>query len=258
MAFTAVLLAIVYAAMASGLVRDGIAPVVAVVVSLLMAAIGCIHFLVRPHIFTIALVYLTLRVCQKQHERGRWVVAWVPVFTFILANLHGGFLALPVIVATAAFGHAISGPWDEGRRRNVMRFALALVASCLAAIVNPYGFDLYRHVGHLLVSSGVTSLIEEYQSAPFGKPEARVLEMAVLALVGLPAIVGARVDRYHLAHVLVWLHLALTSIRNAPLFALAAAPALADAGQRAAALASIDLDRPRATGPSGSRPSWCR
>ena len=31
----------------------------------------------------------------------------------------------------------------------------------------------------------------------------------------------------NLAHVLVWLHLALTSIRNAPFFALAAAPALA-------------------------------
>ena len=104
---------VVYAALASGLVRDGISPVVAVVVSLLMAAIGCIHFLVRPHIFTIALVYLTFRVCQKQHERGGWFVAWVPVFTVILANLHGGFLALPVIVATAAFGHAISGPWDE-------------------------------------------------------------------------------------------------------------------------------------------------
>ena len=51
--------------MASGLVRDGIAPVVAVVVGVLMAAIGCIHFLVRPHVFTIAIVYLTLRVCQN-------------------------------------------------------------------------------------------------------------------------------------------------------------------------------------------------
>jgi hypothetical protein len=227
-AFTAILLALIYAAMASSLVRDGIAPVVAVVVSLLMAAIGCIHFLVRPHIFTIALVFLTLRVCQKQHERGGWAVAWVPLFTMLLANLHGGFLALPVVVATAALGHAASGPWDEGRRRNTIKFAVAFVASLFTALVNPYGLDLYRHVVHLLVSSGVTSLIEEYQSAPFGKPEARVLEMATLALVGLPAIARARVDRYQLIHALVWLHLALTSIRNAPLFALAAAPVLAE------------------------------
>ena len=77
------------------------------------------------------------------------------------------------------------------------------------------------------MSSGVTTLIEEYQPAPFGKPEARVLEMAVLALMALPALVSRRTDRYHLVHMLVWLHLALTSIRNAPLFAFAAAPALA-------------------------------
>jgi hypothetical protein len=201
--------------------------VVAVVVAVLMAAIGCIHFLIRPHIFTIALVYLSLRVCQKQHERGGWVVAWVPIFTMILANVHGGFVALPVIVATAACGEAISGAWDDARRRNVMKFGLALAGSLTAALVNPYGFGLYRHVGHLLLSSGVTSLIDEYQSAPFGKPEARVLELTVLALVALPAVVSRRVERYQLAHLLVWLHLTLTSIRNAPLFSLAAAPALA-------------------------------
>ena len=193
----------------------------------LMAAIGCIHFLIRPHIFTIALVYLTLRVCQKQHERGGWVVAWVPLFTMILANLHGGFVALPVIVATAACGEAISGPWDEARRRNLTKFGLAMIVSLVAALANPYGFGLYRHVGQLLLSSGVTSLIDEYQSAPFGKPEARVLEMAVLAFVALPAVASRKVERYQLAHLLVWLHLALTSIRNAPLFSLAAAPALA-------------------------------
>lgn len=224
---TALLLAAVYGALAGGLVRDGIAPVVAVVVAILMAAIGGIHFLIRPHILTIAFMYLTLRVCQKQHERGGLSVAWVPVFTAILANLHGGFLALPAIAVTAGVGHAISGPWDPARQRNATRFFLAFLISCLTALLNPYGWDLYRHVGNLLVSSGVTSLISEYQSAPFGKPEARVLEMVLLALVGLSAISNRRVDRYHLVHLLVWLHLGLTSIRHAPLFALAAAAPLA-------------------------------
>ena len=224
---TVFLLAAVYGALTRGLIRDGISPVVAVVVALLMAAIGCIHFLIRPHIFTLAFVYLTLHVCRKQHEHGGMSVAWVPVLTAILANLHGGFVALPAIVATAALGHALSGPWDQARQRNTVRFLLAFLASIVAALLNPYGWGLYRHVGNLLVSSGVTSLISEYQSAPFGKPEAQVLEMVLLALVGLPAISNRRVDRYHLVHLLVWLHLALTSIRNAPLFALVAAAPLA-------------------------------
>jgi hypothetical protein len=226
-ALTALLLATVYGGLAGGLVRNGTSSVVAVVIAILMAAVGCIHFLIRPHLFTLALVFLTLRVCQKQHERGGRTVAWVPLLTAILANLHGGFLALPAIVATAALAHTVSGPWDQARQRNVFAFVLAFLASCLAALLNPYGLDLYRHVGNLLVSSGVTSLISEYQPAPFGQPEARVLEMAVLALVGLPAVASRRIDRYQLVHLLVWLHLALTSIRYAPLFALVAAAPLA-------------------------------
>jgi hypothetical protein len=226
-ALTVLLLAGVYAAMARGLIGEGISPVTAVVVTFLMAAIGSIHFLIRPHVFTLAMVYFTLRVCQKQHEQGGWIVFWVPVYTAILANLHGGFLALPVIVATAALGHAVSGPWDRERQCNVTRFGLAFASSTLAALINPYGLGLYHHVANLLVFSGVTSLIDEYQSAPFGSGKTQVLEMVVLALIGLPAVALRRVDRYQLLHVLVWLHLALTSIRHAPLFGLAVAPVLA-------------------------------
>ncbi len=226
-AATALLLAAVYAALARGLMRDGTCTLAALFTTLLAVSIGHIHFLIRPHLFTLALVYVTFRLCQKQHERQGWTIAGVPVLTAILANLHGGFVVLPVIVATAALGHATSGPLDAGRRQNLGKFCLAFLGCCLAGLINPYGLDLYRHVGKLLFSSGVTSLIQEYQPAPFGTTQAGTLEIVLLALVGLPAIVSRKTDRYHLAHLLVWLHLALTSIRNAPLFALAAAPTVA-------------------------------
>jgi hypothetical protein len=213
--------------MTRGLIRDGISPLVAVVVAILTVAIGAIHFLIRPHLFTFAFVYLALRACQRQHKAGGWAVAPIPIYTALLANLHGGFVALPVIVATAGLGHAVSGAWDGARRRNLVKFVLTVLACCVAALANPYGFGLYRHVGHLLVSSGVTSLIIEYQPPAFGTPEADVLEWVLLALVALPVVSVRRIDRYQMCHLLVWLHLALTSIRNAPLFALAAAPALA-------------------------------
>ena len=220
-------LAVLYAAVARGLIRDGISPVVAVVTALTVYAISSIHFLIRPHLFTFAFVYLALRACQKQHREGGWAVARVPFYTAVLANLHGGFVALPVIVVTAAVGHAISGAWDAARRWNLAKFGLVALTCLVAGLVNPYGVGLYRHVGHLLFSSGVTSLIAEYQPAPFGKPEVKVLEWVLLALVALPVVSTRRIERYQLAHVLVWLHLALTSIRNAPFFAMAAAPALA-------------------------------
>jgi len=226
-AIVAVGLAWLYSSLARDLLEDGVSPLVAMLVAVLSSSIGCIHFLVRPHLFTFGFVYLTIRACWKQHRDGGWRVFLVPVYTLVLANLHGGFLALPVIVATAALGHAISGVWDLARRRNLVKFGLAFMATCLTALVNPYGYGLYLHVANLLVSSGVTSMILEYQPAPFGKPDAEALEWVVLALIALPVVSARRVDRYQLCHVLVWLHLALTSIRNAPFFAMAVAPALA-------------------------------
>ena len=226
-ALAALGLAWLYRTMTRDLIRDGIAPVIAAVVSVFAVCIAAIHFLLRPHLFTFAFVYLAMRACRAQHERGGWAVGKVPIYTLFLANLHGGFVALPLIVATAGLGHALSGAWDAARKWNTVRFGLAFLACSLAAVVNPYGIGLYRHVAGLLWSSGVTSLIIEYQPPHFGTPEAQVLEWVLLALIALPAVSASRLDRYQLCHVLVWLHLALTSIRNAPLFALVAAPALA-------------------------------
>ncbi len=227
LALSALGLAGLYAAMARDLLRAGASPPAAIVATILAMAIGSIHFLARPHLFTFGLVYLTFRACRRQHDQGGWAVFLVPIYTAILANLHGGFVILPMIVATSAMGHAIAGPWNPGRRAEVAKYAASAILSMIAALANPYGTELYVHVADLLLSSGVTGLIIEYQPPAFGKPEAQFLEWVVLGLIALPVISTRRMDRYQLAHVLVWLHLALTTIRNAPIFAMAAAPALA-------------------------------
>ncbi|HWE40814.1 MAG TPA: hypothetical protein VG406_30010 [Isosphaeraceae bacterium] len=226
-ALTAVVLAWLYATLARGLVHDGASPIAAGVVAVVAAGIGSIHFLIRPHLFTFAFVLWTLGACRALHRGQSGPIRWLPLVMIAWANVHGGFLAGPVIVATATIGEAVSGRWDADRRRKLKLFAASLAACCVAPLVNPYGIGLYRHVGGLLVTKGVTDLIMEYQSAPFGKPEARILEGVILGLVALPVLGRGRPSRYELIHTLVWLHLALNSIRHAPLFAFAAAPTMA-------------------------------
>lgn len=219
-------IAAIYGALASALLRDGRSPLVVLVVALLAAGVGTIHFLVRPHLVTLGFVLLTLRTCQRQHESGGLRVFWLPGLTLVWANVHGGFLAGPLVVLTAAAGHAVSGPWDAARRRGVAAFVAAGLLCGLTALVNPYGYGLYVHAFRLL-GGGVTALIEEYQPVPFGKPDARAFEWVLLALVAVPAVSRTRLSRYELTHALVWLHLSLASVRHAPLFALAVAPGLA-------------------------------
>ena len=219
-------IAAVYWGLGRGLSRAGVSPLAVLVVGLLAAGMGATHFLIRPHLVTLAFVMLTLQICRAQHERGGYRVFLVPVLMIPWANIHGGFLAGPVIVLTSVAGHAASGPWDQKRRGQAGRFAVAGALCLVTALINPYGFELYRHVGRLLVSSGVTELIEEYQPIPFGKPDARAVELVLLALIALPTVSSGRLSRYDLAHVILWMHLSLASVRHAPLFALAVAPGL--------------------------------
>ena len=235
------------------MVRDGASPVIAAVVSVFAVCIGAIHFLLRPHLFTFAFVYLTMRACQAQHERSGWAVLKVTFYTLILANVHGGFVALPLIVATAGIGHALSGAWDATRKANTARFGMAFLASCVAALVNPYGIALYGHVAGLLVSSGVTSLIIEYQPPHFGTPEANVLEWVLLALIGLPAVSASRIDRYRLCHVLVWLHLALDVDPERAAVRSGGGACARDSNRRLAAGHARRMETPGATGPFSRR-----
>jgi hypothetical protein len=224
---TAVGLAWLYGTVARQLLRDGATPLAAMVVAVLAASISGGHFLVRPHLVTMAFVGWMLSVCRRYHE-GRSGAIWlVPPGMMLWANLHGGFLAGPLIVATGGLGHAVSGRWDRPRRRRLLGFAAVFVLACLAPLVNPYGPGLYRHVAHLMVFSGVTPLIAEWQPPAFGTAEALVLELVILALVGLPHGSRQLAARYDLVQILVWLHLALAAVRNVPLFALAVAPGLA-------------------------------
>jgi hypothetical protein len=171
----------------------------------------------------------------------------------VWANCHGGFLAGLVIIATALVGGLVSGPLDAERRARLGGLSLVFALCVAATFGTPYGTDLHRHVAKLLFTSRVTDLIDEYQPMPFGKGTARIFEWIVLGLIALPSLTGRRIARYDLLQCLVWLHLALTSIRHAPIFAFAAAPPVA-------ALIDASLthrDRPPSEHqPRPSRPSF--
>ena len=234
-AATALGLAWLYGALARGLIRDGHSPVVAVIVTVLATGVGAIHFLVRPHLFTLGVRLLDLAGLPGAARARGLVDRDRPAADGRLGEPPRRLPGRPADRPDGGDRPCDLGP--AGRRRggaNSRRFAAVFVLSCLAPLVNPYGFGLYRHVGHLLVSSGVTDLIDEYQPIPFGKANGRVFEWIVLALVALPSLSTRRIDRYALAHALVWLHLALGSIRHAPLFALAAAPGPGAAARRPA------------------------
>jgi hypothetical protein len=250
---TALVLGATYAGLAAWLEGCGFPPRAAVAASIVAAGLGAVHFLCRPHLFTFLGVLVVLAACRAAHDGQLRALIVVPPAVALWANLHGGFLAGPVIVLTAAAGEAVSGSCDRCRLRRVRAFLLTGIASLAAGLINPYGIALYRHAYGLLFQSGVTRLVLEYQPVRFGSSDAVMVEVLLLGCLAL-AFCGpgpGRAGLYDLSHFAVWLGLGLSSVRHLPLFGLACAPVL---GALLARSRKPDSGTEAATPPRSERP----
>jgi hypothetical protein len=227
--------------------RCGDAPA-ALAVTLVAAAGSAGHWLARPHLFTMLFTVLFCFVLERVEEPGgsrRWL--WLlPPLTVLWTNLHGGFIVGIVLLAGYGAGELAvllreTGP--EERRAALERsrgYLLAAAGCLLATFANPYGYRLHAHVLAFLSDGFLRGHISEFQSLNFQNPQARYLEILLLA-GGAAAFRHLRRGRaaWPLLFAL-WAHLALNSARHVDIFVLlAAAPSaeiLAVGLRRAAAV----------------------
>jgi len=194
---------------------------------LLAAGASGVHFLARPHVFTLLLLAIALWIlgCDRR-EPGRTVWLLVPL-TALWANLHAGFVALIVSVGALAAGALFERRWDLARRY------AGLAAGCSAAsLLNPYGIGLHRHIAEYLRSDWIRQAVDEFQSPRFRSESSAHFE--ILLFGGLLAV-GFLLRRARVGEALLvigWAHAALVSVRNVPVFAVVAAPVVAAEASR--------------------------
>jgi hypothetical protein len=204
--------AVVFARM----LRRGAGLFVALALALAAASASSIHYLARPHAFSILLYAVALGVIERDGRYPSWRVWCLVPLAALWANLHAGFAVLPATLALAA----VCGP--SGRR---LRYALLAAATGAATLLNPYGWRLHEHIFGYLNSSWILDHVREFQS-----PSIRTEGAVVFALLLLAAVaVAARAGRLEAVLVLVWGFAALRSARHVPFFAMVGAPAVAAA-----------------------------
>jgi len=201
---------------------------IAMLVALLGVGASSIHFLARPHVFTLLLLSVSVWMIEADRDRpSRRIWLLVPI-TAVWTNLHGGFLALIAVLGLTAVGTAVEVWLGSGRTiRDAMRYAKLTVACALASLINPYGWNLHLHVGEYLQSTWIKKVIEEFQSPKFRTES--MLQFEVLMLAGL-IVAGALFRRKHVVEGLwigFWAHMALGSVRHVPVFVAVCAPIIA-------------------------------
>jgi hypothetical protein len=207
--------------------------VIAIAITFLAIAGSSIHWLARPHLFTMffVVIWLTIFDCV---ERGRTRLLWLlPLLTVAWTNLHGGFIAgilLTGISSLAKFLEGIFADLPSHRSHAIqsgLRYLLAASACILASLINPYTYHLHQHIVEYLNDTTQLSAVSEFQTLSFHAPAAVYFEI-MLALGVAAAVYRLWQRRFAPGLVMVvWAHLALLAGRNIPLFLLVAAPPVA-------------------------------
>jgi hypothetical protein len=206
-------------------------PVLAIGLTLLACASASIHFLARPHLFTLLLTAIFMILLESRKSRGQFIYWIFPVLELFWVNLHGGFIAGIVLTAGYAAGAVILALSRGNRLAAAIhnnRGMLITAALCFAVtFLNPYTYHLHQHVFQFLADPYSYTHIAEFQPLSFSHPAAKFFEP--LALLGAVAaawsLVRKRFD--HALLVALLLHQGLMSARNVPIFAIVATPIIA-------------------------------
>ncbi len=210
--------------------RSGL-PVLSLLIALLGLAAASLHFLARPHVFTLLLTAVWLMLLERMRQGRRLSPFWLGLAMLIWANLHGAFIAGFVVLA-AFLAEAL---WKDARQKPFRLSALSRTlligggAALAASLLNPVGVGVWKTAFDFLSSRYLVGHTQEYLPPNFQQ----AAFYPFLALIGLSVwLAGSRraslplSQRFLLAG---WTALGLFSARNIPLYAVVAVPILSGA-----------------------------
>jgi hypothetical protein len=206
-------------------------PVLAIGLTVLTCASASIHFLARPHLFTLLLTAIFMILLESRRSGGTKIYWIFPALMLFWVNLHGGFVTGIILVSGYAAGGMVRALFHGSRvaaavRKNRGMLVTALL--CFAVtFLNPYTYHLHQHVITFLADPYSYTHIQEFQPLSFNHPASKFFEPLMLlgAVAAVWSLVRGRFD--HAILLAIWLHLGLMSARNVPIYAIVATPVIA-------------------------------
>ncbi len=252
-----VIIAIFATTLIRRITRLGVNLFAALLIALLGVGSASMHFLARPHIYTLLLLSVSMWLVETDRDGSAPSkrIFWLIPLTIVWTNLHGGFLAIVAVLGLTAAGSAIEA-WIAAREKtvgqkpasgeqekakpvsflstirsanwtNTLRYAILTAACAAVSLVNPYGWGLHQHIIDYLQSDWIRNVIQEFQSPTFRSEN--MLQFEALLFVGLMAS-GALFRRKRVAEgmwILFFAYLSLSSVRHVPVFVAVTLPLLA-------------------------------
>jgi hypothetical protein len=224
--FTAVLIALAYAVLFKFLKSSGISTLVAALVVSLATGVSTIHWLARPHIFSLFLTLIWYIVLDTYQYKKKNYLYLLPPLMLLWVNLHGGFLAGFILLGVYITGNILRAIFiPEERHDAPKRFKMLFLFSILcliASLINPRGYEILFFPFKLTGNKFIMDHVNEFLSPNFHY-DLRYEYMLLLMIV----VFGISILRLNIIEtmlVLLFTHMSLYSARYIPLYAIILSP----------------------------------
>lgn len=210
--------------------RSGL-PLLALLVTLLGLGAASLHFLARPHIFTILFTAVWLVLLERMRDGRPLSPLWLGLVMLVWANTHGAFIA--AFVSGAAY--LAESLWTDARRQpaRLSPLSRALLAggglALASSLLNPVGLGVWKTAFDFLSSRYLVGHTQEYLPPNFQQ----AAFYPFLMMIGLSVwLAGGQRSNWPVSQRLLlagWTVMGLFSARNIPLYAVVAVPILSQA-----------------------------
>ena len=209
--------------------------------TILAAAAASVHWLARPHIFTLLITVIWIRELEKWRQEKQFSWWSLPLLMLVWVNIHGAFIIGLLIwgiylVDYLLSGRAVSPPGDKNRinrlsnlfeDRQTRQLLLLGLITFSVTMLNPAGPRVWGTTLGFLQNDYLVSHTVEYQSPNFQITSFWPFLAMICLSILLAGWAHRRISIRGSLLLVSWTAFSLISARNIAIYAVIAAPILA-------------------------------
>jgi hypothetical protein len=190
-------------------------------------ASSTIHFLARPHVFSLLFVVIWYYLLDSYQYRNRNYLYFLPLIMLTWVNLHGGFIIGFVLLGTYFSGNLIyyffeKGMEKEALAQKVKAFFIIGIFCLAASLINPYGYHILLFPFDFVTNKFLIAHVQEFHPTSF--QNFHVYKYLFLIMLAILMTSKIRLNLIELFLVLGFTYMSLYSVRNISLFAIIVTP----------------------------------
>ena len=202
---------------------------ICILVSLFVITSSEVHWLARPHIFSLLLFVIWYYLLDIYHYKNKNYLYLFPPIMLLWVNLHGGFVIGFILIGVYLFGNLIKfffskGEEKEEYKRKTKLLGITAIACLLVSLINPYSYQILLFPLKLTSNKFIMDHVNEFLSPNFH--ESMPFKYMLLFMIAVFAISRKRINIIELTLIVLFTNMALYSARYIPLFAIIIAPIL--------------------------------